>query len=156
MALVSCVVCDQEVPNSRERRVLLDPRTNHVVPYLQELAKLLDSSYEFALYFDKQQSPHYICKRCFMECEKGMKYESKAQESRKTVSSCLNVRLAKRKLASLNDADTGSDTDSDISAPLPKQLRLEDNSPVASSACRRLTFPQGTSETGSPTVTVCK
>ena len=51
MAAVHCVDCISQVDDSRERRVLLDVCTRHVLPYLDELTRSLDSQYdEFTRY----------------------------------------------------------------------------------------------------------
>ena len=50
-----CVACNRQLDDSRERRVLLDRRTRHVLPYLNELAGSLDWQYdEFTRYSDMQ------------------------------------------------------------------------------------------------------
>ena len=51
MAAVHCVACNSQIDDSRERRVYLDVRTRHVLPYFDELARSLDSHYdEFTRY----------------------------------------------------------------------------------------------------------
>ena len=79
----------------------MDVRTRHILPYLDELARSLDSQYdEFTRYISLRQEyssdgssiKPYICRRCFLECEKGLKHEAKARESRAAVTAHLSSR----------------------------------------------------------------
>ena len=156
-SLIHCVACNRQLDDSRERRVLLDRRTRHVLPYLNELARSLDCQYdEFTRYSDMQlesgQRPSikpYICRTCFLECEKGLRHEEKAQKCRATLTTHLSSRVPKRPLSCLSDYSC-SDTDEDIGTS-PKLPRT-DCTRVHPSAKRALFLPQ--TENSSPAVTV--
>ena len=129
--MAACVVCNGAVQDARERRVLLNERSKHVIPYLADISSSLpiDTISQYVSATNPLQRSRdqriYICKRCFRYCEKGMDYE-KATETQH--------ELAMRLLA----WNTGeSHSASCVSACQPqswKRARLEPSS------ARSLTF----------------
>ena len=155
MAAVHGVACNSQIADSRERRVLLDGRTRHVLPYLDELARSLDSQYdEFTRYISLRQEyssdgssiKPYICRRCFLECKKGLKHDKKARESRAAVTAHLSSCVPKRLVSCLSDY---SDTDDVAVGSSPNLPGTEHAQPSA----RRTLFVLQV-ENSSPAVTV--
>ena len=130
----SCFVCDCVVCDSRERKSLLDKRTRHVLLYLDQLVREVDVTHDqFARFIeDDSQQPRafrpYICKRCFLRCEKAHKHRSKAKEVDDILSNSLTARMAKLNADNLSD---WSEDEADTRPRMPKQPRLESVIPSA-------------------------
>ena len=147
--MAACVVCNGAVQDARERRVLLDERSKHVLPYLADISSSLpvDTISQYVSATNPLQRSRdqriYICKRCFRDCEKGMDYEKKATETRH--------ELAARLLARNSGGSHSASCVSACQPPSRKRARLE-----PSSARRSLTFSPVPlpAEATSPAVTV--
>lgn len=81
-----------------------------MLPYLDELARLLDRAYDdFVCYASVEQLLHstqlYICKRCFVACEKGLMQERKLVDICETISSSQRSPVKPKRPRSSSECD---------------------------------------------------